>query len=69
MVCFLGELSYGSNGATTIKIAAVPGEDTPSKFENGLQIFWRSTSLPGDPQPREADPEAREESSQARNTN
>lgn len=59
MFCFAGELSYGSPEATTIKLAAVPGGDTPSKFENGLQIFWRSTSFPGDPNPGEADPEAR----------
>ncbi len=59
MFCFVSELSYGYPQGIAIKIATVPGADAPSKFENGLQIFWRSTSLPGDPQPGEGDPEAR----------
>jgi hypothetical protein len=59
LFCFVEELSSAYPQENPVGIAAVQGSDAPSKFENGLQILWRSTSLPGDPQPGEADPEAK----------
>jgi hypothetical protein len=59
MLYFVGEQSRAFPQGTTITVASVEGGDAPSKFEHGLQIFWRNTSFPGDPQPGETDPEAR----------
>lgn len=59
LFCFVGELSSAYPEINAVKIAAVQGADAPSKFENGLQIFWRSTSFPGDPHPGGTDAEAR----------
>ncbi len=43
---------------TNLTVATVHGTDSPSKFENGFQIFWRSTPLAGDPNADQGDPEA-----------
>ena len=41
------------------KPVIVHWEYGPSKFENGLQILWRDTPLPGTPNAAEYDPEAK----------
>jgi len=59
LFCFVEELSPAYPQENPVAIAAVHGLDAPRKFENGFQIFWRSTSVAGDPQPGETDPEAK----------
>ncbi len=59
LFCVVAGLSSGHSHESPVQIAAVPGKDAPSKFENGFQIFWRSTWVPGNPQLDGTDPEAR----------
>ena len=59
LFCLVGEPLSAHSQENPVEIAAVPGNDAPSKLENGFQIFWRSTWVPGNPQPGATDPEAR----------
>ncbi len=55
---------YGLPGSSVAQLADVTlaapyGTDAPRRFENGFQIFWRNTEVPGDPNFRETtDPDA-----------
>jgi hypothetical protein len=59
LLVFLELPVNGLSQEVSLETASVEGGDSPSKFENGFQIFWRNTEVAGDPNSDAADPEAK----------
>jgi hypothetical protein len=56
MFCFIGFPSSCLAREVNFKFATLL---SPSKIENGFLIIWRNTGMPGDPNPSDADPDAK----------